>query len=109
MEQELGVDHPNTLRTRSALANLYQLAGQTDEAIRLGERVATTMEQVLGFQHPNTIRTRRVLAYSYQSAGRTEEAIDLLKQVIFQMRRLGVGNPDVATETRTLEAWLSTG
>ncbi len=74
-ERILGDEHPDTLRTRSALATSYRLAGQIDEAIQLGERVVGQLNRLHGPRHANTLRTRSYLADSYRLAGRINEAI----------------------------------
>ena len=94
-ERVLGVDHPDTLRTRGNLASAYQDAGRTTEAITLHEQNLADQERVLGVDHPDTLRTRGNLASAYQDAGRTTEAITLHEQNLADQERvLGVDHPD---------------
>jgi hypothetical protein len=74
-ERVLGADHPDTLGTRNNLANAYQDAGRTAEAIALHERNLVDSERVLG-THPDTLSTRGNLALAYRDAGRTAQSAD---------------------------------
>src|SRR5215472_9427389 len=60
-ERVLGPDHPDTLTSRNNLANAYQAAGRTDEAITLHEQNLTARERVLGPDHPDTLTSRKNL------------------------------------------------
>ena len=73
----LGPDHPNTLTSRSNLANAYQAAGRINEAITLHEQTLATWERMLGPDHPNTLTSRSNLANAYEAAGRITEARSL--------------------------------
>ena len=75
-ERVLGPDHPNTLNSRNNLANAYQAAGRTEEAISLHEQTLTARERLLGPDHPSTQQSRGNLAIAYRDAGRTWEASD---------------------------------
>jgi hypothetical protein len=70
----LGPDHPETLGSRNNLANSYQAAGRTSEAITLHEQTLAARERVLGPDHPYTLQSRNNLANSYQDAGRSADA-----------------------------------
>ena len=65
----LGAEHPNTLASRYNLANAYQAAGRTEDAIAILEPLLADLERVLGAEHPNTLRTRGNLADAYQAGG----------------------------------------
>ena len=94
-ERVLGADHPDTLGTRNDLANAYQAAGRTAEAIALHEQNLAVRERVLGADHPDTLGTRNNLANAYREAGRTAEAITLHEQNLAdQERMLGADHPD---------------
>jgi hypothetical protein len=75
--QKPGRAGPDTLNTRNNLANAYQDAGRTAEAIPLHEQTLTDRERLLGPGHPDTLTSRNNLATAYQAAGRTAEAIPL--------------------------------
>ena len=94
-ERVLGADHPDTLLTRSNLANAYPDAGRTAEAITLYEQNLADQERVLGADHPDTLQARNNLANAYRDAGRTAEAITLHEQTLADRERvLGADHPD---------------
>ncbi|HEX8344626.1 MAG TPA: toll/interleukin-1 receptor domain-containing protein [Actinoplanes sp.] len=95
LERVLGDDHPDTLGSRNNLANAYQDAGRTDEAIALHTRTLTDMERILGDDHPDTLTSRNNLANAFQQSGRTDEAIALHTRTLTDRERiLGDDHPD---------------
>ena len=58
----LGSSHPDTLASRNNLANVYESAGRTYEAVQLYEQVLAYAERVLGPKHPFTVTVRENLA-----------------------------------------------
>jgi hypothetical protein len=70
----LGPDHPLTLSSRNNLAEAYQAAGRTSEAIALLETNLADRERVLGPDHPDTRQSRNNLALAYGAAGRTTKS-----------------------------------
>ena len=79
---------PTTLLTRNTLANAYQDAGRTDDAIAILEPLLADRERLLGAEHPNTLRTRNNLAIVYQDAGRTDDAIAILEPLVGDLERI---------------------
>jgi hypothetical protein len=73
----LGPDHLETLVSRNNLANAYQAAGRTTDAITLHEVNLNLRESKLGLDHPDTLTSRNNLATAYWAAGRTAEAITM--------------------------------
>jgi Tetratricopeptide repeat len=71
VKRVLGADHPDTLTARNNLANAYQDAGRTAEAITLCEQNLADVKRVLGADHPHTLAARDNLAVAYRAAGRT--------------------------------------
>merc|ERR1712146_430301 len=57
-ERVLGVEHPDTLTTKSNLAAALAKAGNFDDAIKILEGVIPIQEKALGSEHPNTIASR---------------------------------------------------
>ncbi|MGE3357374.1 MAG: tetratricopeptide repeat protein [Acidimicrobiia bacterium] len=110
-ERVLGVDHPDTLTSRSNLANSYWSAGRVAEAITLEERTLADCERVLGVDHPDTLNSRGNLASSYGSVGRFDEAITLNERTLADCERvLGVDHPDTLTSRGNLaSSYLSVG
>jgi len=106
-ERVLGPDHPDTLTSRNNLANAYQAAGRTDEAITLHEQNLTARERVLGPDHPDTLTSRNNLAAAYRAAGRLDEAIGLHEQTLAARERvLGPDHPDTLTWVPQLICFL---
>ena len=77
MERMLGPEHPDTLTSRSNLANGYHFVGRDDEAVALDEETLSIRERVLGPEHPDTLTSRSNLANGYHFVGRDDEAIGL--------------------------------
>ncbi|HEY6278171.1 MAG TPA: tetratricopeptide repeat protein [Streptosporangiaceae bacterium] len=94
-ERLLGHDHPDTLAARNNLANAYQDAGRTGEAIPLHQQTLAARERILGPDHPHTLSSRYNLAVAYQEGGRTDEAIALHQQTLAAREQLlGADHPD---------------
>jgi tetratricopeptide (TPR) repeat protein len=88
----LGPDHSLTLASRNSLAEAYQDAGRTAEAITMHEATLKQTESKLGLDHPYTLTSRNNLAAAYHTAGRTTEAI-ALDEAILELRESKLG-PD---------------
>jgi len=102
-ERALGPDHPDTLASRSNLAEAYRVAGRTAEAIRLHEQTLAGRERVLGPDHPDTLSSRNNLALAYQAADRYAEAIPLFEQTLADRERvLGPDHPATLSSRNNL-------
>jgi tetratricopeptide (TPR) repeat protein len=102
-ERLLGPDHPDTLASRTNLANAYRDAGRTAEAIELHERTLADRERLLGPDHPDTLASRNNLANAYQDAGRTAEAIELHERALADRERLlGPDHPNTLQSRNNL-------
>lgn len=102
-ERVLGLDHPDTLTARDSLAEAYQAAGRTAEAIPLYERTLGACERLWGADHPRTLNSRGGLAAAYGNAGRVSEAIPLLEHTVAGREKvLGLDHPDTLTVQRDL-------
>ena len=62
-------DHPDTLRSRAKLAEVYQEVGRTDKAISLFEQTLAAFERLLGPDHPDTLTSMTDLASAYREVG----------------------------------------
>ena len=60
-EQVLGPDHPDTLRSKSSLANTYLAMGYSLQAARLHRETLEARARVLGPDHVRTRSSRRQL------------------------------------------------
>ena len=111
VEDVLGPDHPDTLKSRDSLSGAYESAGRLAEAIELFERVLAERERVLGVDHPDTLNTRDSLAGAYESAGRLAEAIDAWEELLLDCQRvLGADHPVTLTVLNNLAvAYYSVG
>lgn len=69
-ERVHGIDHPDTLRTRSSLANCYLRVGRIAEAVQMHRTTLADRERVLGPEHPRTYTSRRRLAASLRASER---------------------------------------
>jgi tetratricopeptide (TPR) repeat protein len=94
-ERLLGPDDHRTLNSRNDLANAYQDAGRTTDAIQLHQQTLATRERTLGPDHPHTLTSRNNLALAYRDAGRTTDAITLHQQTLATRERtLGPDHPN---------------
>jgi tetratricopeptide (TPR) repeat protein/tRNA A-37 threonylcarbamoyl transferase component Bud32 len=81
-EAALGMDHPDTLTSRSNLAAAYRDAGRVSEAIALDEATLKLRALKLGPDHIDTLRSQNNLALKYVDAGRLTEAIALYEATL---------------------------
>ena len=95
VEDVLGPDHPDTLKSRDSLSGAYESAGRLVEAIDTKKKLLPDCKRVLGPDHPDTLKSRDSLSGAYESAGRLAEAIELFERVLAERERvLGVDHPD---------------
>ena len=105
IEDVLGPDHPDTLKSRDSLAGAYKSAGRLVEAIDAEEELLPDCQRVLGADHPDTLNTRNNLAGAYESAGRLAEAIDAWEKLLPDCQRvLGLEHPLTKRVEKNLEA-----
>ncbi|KZP20026.1 TPR-like protein, partial [Athelia psychrophila] len=93
LEQQLGTDHPDTLRTANGLAFLYYLQGRLGQAEAMNQRVLAGQEQ-LGAGHSDTLHTVHDLAVLYQMQGNYKEAESFYQRALAgRGQQLGVDHP----------------
>jgi eukaryotic-like serine/threonine-protein kinase len=98
-EAKLGPDHPETLDTRSNLAEAYRFDGRTAEAIALEEETLKLRAAKLGPDHPDTLQSRINLAESHESLSRWADAEPLRREVVARRRKTGPpGSPILASD-----------
>ncbi|XVS64343.1 FxSxx-COOH system tetratricopeptide repeat protein [Actinosynnema sp. CA-299493] len=95
-ERLLGRDHPNTLASRSNLANTYQAAGELRQAVQLLESTLADSERVLGHDDPGTLAVRNNLAYAYREIGDLSRSLTLFEATLADFERV-VGYDDPRT------------
>ncbi|MEU4413234.1 caspase, EACC1-associated type [Nocardia salmonicida] len=110
-EQALGSDHPETLTSRSDLAQAYRSVGRLTEAIVLHERTISDRARILGSDHPDTLTSQNNLAEAYRSAGRFGEALELFERTLADCERVfGADHPDTLHSRNNLaHAYRSVG
>ncbi|QDV32309.1 serine/threonine-protein kinase [Tautonia plasticadhaerens] len=110
LEGVLGPDHPQTLASRSNLANAYMDAGRTSEAIALHESTLRLFEAYLGPDHPDTLQCRNDLAVDHWYAGQVPKAIALHEETLRRREAtLGPDHPDTLQSRQNLAIAYSTG
>jgi tetratricopeptide (TPR) repeat protein len=107
-ERFLGVEHPDTLKSKNNLAATLRSQGDLAGARRLQEETLEIRERVLGTEHPQTLTSRNNLAEVLRSQGdlsgarrHHEENLEILERV------LGVEHPDTLTSKNNLAATLN--
>src|SRR5262249_22176213 len=75
--QQLGPDHPDTLRSMASLVNTYNVLGRFADAVQLSEEVVERSKVRLGPQHLDTLVGMNNLANSYWLMGRYDDALKL--------------------------------
>lgn len=65
-QQDLGHDHPDTLRSTGNLANILHMLGDYERASRLHQDTLNRRQRVLGDDHPDTLHSANNLALSEQ-------------------------------------------
>jgi serine/threonine protein kinase/tetratricopeptide (TPR) repeat protein len=81
-EAALGLEHPDTLTSRSNLAAVLRDAGRVSEAIALDETTLKVRTTKLGLDHVDTLKSRNNLALKYVEVGRLKEAIALYEPTL---------------------------
>ena len=95
VEDVLGPDHPDTLKSRDSLSGAYESAGRLAEVLDAWEELLLDCQRVLGADHPVTLAVLNNLAVAYESVGRFGEAIELFERVLAERERLlGADHPD---------------
>ena len=82
VEDVLGPDHPDTLKSRDSLSGAYESAGRLVEAIYTKKELLPDCKRVLGPDHPDTLKSRDSLSGAYESAGRLAGAIDAWEELL---------------------------
>ncbi len=86
--ETLGARHPDTMRTRTLLANMLTLKlGKYQEAKTILKDVIHSQENTLGSDHTDTLTTQRDLAGVYKRQDKFDQANDLYQRVIAVQKR----------------------
>jgi hypothetical protein len=85
-ESKLGPDHPDTLISRTQLANALYSAGRYADAVRLHDAALKARESKLGPGHPDTFASRSGLAGAYEALDRWADAEALRRENLTRRR-----------------------
>ncbi len=92
---ELGLDHPDTLRSMSKLAWTYHSRSRFPEAKSLGEKALDAQKRILGEDDPETLSTMSNLAMTCSDLSQWPESETLeLRALELRTRVLGAEHPD---------------
>jgi serine/threonine protein kinase/lipopolysaccharide biosynthesis regulator YciM len=101
--EQLGIDHPDTLKSKNNLAVLYWDQGKYDLAEQHFKEVLDALTTQRGADHPDTLTSKNNLAALYQAQGRYERAEPLVKEVLdASTRTLGADHPDTLKSKNNL-------
>jgi serine/threonine protein kinase/tetratricopeptide (TPR) repeat protein len=101
----VGQDHPDTLASANALANLYWFQGKYREAEPLYRDILERRTRLLGADHKDTLRANYDLASLYVKQKRWEEFDRLNGDTLARQRRvLGDNHPDTVDSLGNLES-----
>jgi serine/threonine protein kinase/tetratricopeptide (TPR) repeat protein len=101
--EQLGEEHPNTLRSMHSLALLYHRQGRWGEAEPLYVKVLQIQRRVLGEEDPDTLTSMDDLAFLYGEQGRLDKAESLnVKTLELRRRVLGEEYPFTLHTMRSL-------
>lgn len=104
--EQLGIQHPDTLKSMSGLSLAYSSLGDGENATHVAREVFAIRAQSLGKQHPDTLDARSALAYALGEGGKYQEALTLHEQVL--QDRVDVLGPhhQSTLASRVNVAWL---
>jgi serine/threonine protein kinase/tetratricopeptide (TPR) repeat protein len=92
---KLGLDHPDTLSSKQALADLFLFQDNRDQGESLLKEVIAARTAKLGADHLDTLYSKHVLAGLYHFKGELNRAEILYKEVIAaRADKLGADHPD---------------
>ena len=77
--------HPDTLATRTILADAYATVGRFDEALTILRSSVQAVAEAHGERHPETLIARGILAGVLTQAGHADEAVALLDALTTDM------------------------
>jgi tetratricopeptide (TPR) repeat protein len=80
--EELGAEHPWTLRTAKDLAIALRRAGEHERSLDIAEDLHTRYIRIFGLEHPDSLASAMCLANIRRSMGKAEKALDLAEQAL---------------------------
>jgi tetratricopeptide (TPR) repeat protein len=101
--ENLGADHPDTLRSMHHLARSYHDLGRYADALKLREETMALIKAKLGPDHPDTLRSMDCLACSYDALARHAHALKLREETLaLRQVKLGPYDPDTLGSMHSL-------
>jgi hypothetical protein len=79
--QELGADHPWTLRPGKELAIAFRSAGESSESYELANELLGRSQMLLGKDHPDTLAAATGLANTLRTMGQVDEAFSIAEDI----------------------------
>ena len=102
-ERVLGLEHPDSMKSRNNLALVLRAQGKYVEAEQENRPVLGILERVLGSEHPDTLKSRMNLANALDSQGKYSEAEKEHRVVLtIRERILGSEHPDTLASRNDL-------
>ena len=86
--QELGAEHPWTLRTGKELSIALRMAGESAEGVELARDLLKQFEQVLGKDHPDALAAATNLANALRTIGEVDEAFVIAEEMMTRYPRV---------------------
>ena len=94
-KQELGIRHPDTLRSMNGLASVLRRQGKYKAAERMSLQALEERKTLLGFEHPDTLFSMNSSAIVMQEQGKFDVAEQMIRQALeIRKRILGVEHRD---------------
>jgi hypothetical protein len=107
-EQQLGLEHEDTLTTMSLLSVAYCKLGRLGEAQQLQQQVLEISKRTLGEKHRLTLKTMSRMAIRLSKQGYVGKCQVLEMEVLDSMRQeFGSDDPDTLTEMSNLAYTLN--
>ncbi len=99
----LGPEHPDTLKSMTILADVFNLEGKSARAEALHSQTLEIRRRVLGPEHPETLQSMNDLTNVYWSQGKYAQAEALDSQILEIRRRvLGPEHPHTLASMNNL-------
>jgi tetratricopeptide (TPR) repeat protein len=95
-QEQLGGDHPATLRAAGNVADFVCALGDYEQARTLHEEILARRRRVLGEDHPDTLVAANALAHDLHALRELEHARQLHEDVLARRRRI-LGDDDPTT------------
>ncbi|KAI9856806.1 MAG: hypothetical protein M1813_008743 [Trichoglossum hirsutum] len=94
-ENALGREHPDTLRSISNLAEVFNSQGKCGEAEEMNPQTLMLRERMLGREHPDTLVSMSNFAMVLNSQGKYDEAEEMNRRTLkLREKLLGKEHPD---------------